>query len=259
MEQIVVGVDGSESAFASLEWAVRLAEALDGELIVTTVVEPGAVSEWRAPAVLAQRPFRTLVLEGDPRTVLLEAAAAEHADVLVLGSTATGWFPALHLGHVVHAVAQHCDRPVVVVPRGGRSAGLSVVVVGADGSPGSAAAVDWSGHLAHALRGEIVVVHVHLPVVSAGTRQDAPSWRVELETQAGEWIAPLRASEVPTRLVIMEGSAASTIAEVAADERAGILVLGARGAGGFRDLRLGSVALQLLDHAQVPVAIVPSD
>lgn len=38
---------------------------------------------------------------------------------------------------------------------------------------------------------------------------------------------------------------------------AGLLVVGTRGSGGFSGLRLGSVALKLLQNAVVPIVVVP--
>jgi nucleotide-binding universal stress UspA family protein len=45
---------------------------------------------------------------------------------------------------------------------------------------------------------------------------------------------------------------------LSASQDADLLVLGARGGGGFHALRLGGVSSQLVGHASCPVAVVPA-
>ena len=180
MKCILVGTDGSGPATDALVWGASLARALEAELVVATALAPGLAgvdpeesaeqrsriaqlldTEWCAPAWATLTGFRTLVLEGDPRTSLLDATASEHADLLVLGSAGTGWFPALHLGHVTHAIAHHTNVPLVVVPGDGHSPMSGPLLVGIDGSPGSAAAIRWVDGLARSLDREVLAVHSH--------------------------------------------------------------------------------------------------
>jgi nucleotide-binding universal stress UspA family protein len=124
------------------------------------------------------------------------------------------------------------------------------LLVGIDGSPGSAAAIRWVGGLARSLDREVLAVH-------SQAFRGAPERRVELERNCADWTAPLRDAGVRTRVLILEGWPSTVITDLEATEHPALVVLGSRGAGGFRDLRLGSVALQLLHRASVPVAIVP--
>lgn len=269
MKRILVGTDGSPPAADALAWAASLARAVDAELVVATVLVPGLAglevgeaieprsrvahlleTDWCVSARALVPGLRTVVLDGDPRTALLDAAEAEHADVLVLASGGSGWFPALHLGHVAHAIAHHTTVPLVVVPRDGHAPATGPLLVGIDGSEGSAAAIRWAGDLARALDCEVVAAYAHLG-------RDLPEGRAALEQRCAEWTAPLTAAGVPTRVVIREGWPPNVINELEAAEEPALVVVGTRGAGGFHDLRLGSVALQLLHHARVPVAVIP--
>ena len=157
LERVLVGTDGSPAAARGVGWAASLARALGAELVVTAVVDTRSFvgdlgaersrvavavdEEWSEPAGedLGSH-LSTLVLEGDPRTVLPAEAVTQRADVLVLGSGGLGWYPAMHLGHVAHAVAHHSPVPVVIVPPGAAPRAPEVILLGVDGSAGSASA-----------------------------------------------------------------------------------------------------------------------
>jgi nucleotide-binding universal stress UspA family protein len=141
-QRIVVGVDGSPPAQAALAWALGQAELTDGsvdavivweyppaiggfgvgasmyeganfrELAEKTVTE--AVGSATAPAGSVS--VRTQVIEGNPAQVLL--AAADDADLLVVGSRGHGGFVGALLGSVSQHCVHHAHCPVVVVREG---------------------------------------------------------------------------------------------------------------------------------------------
>lgn len=274
VKRILVGTDGSPAATRGVAWAAGLAGALDAHLAVATVLAPDLggsgtadladgrdriverlEGSWSAPARASVGQVTTLVLDGDPRAALLDAVSIQQADLLVLGSAGTGWFPALHLGHVAHALAHHCAVALVIVPPGATAEAPRRILVGMDGSAGSAAAVEWAGELAQALRSEVLAAHVH--VREAPVEPGQP--HAHFDEHCEQWAAPLRSAGITTRIVIAQGWPASAIVDLEVVEGPGLVVLGARGAGGFKDLRLGSVALQVLQRSVVPVAIVPGE
>ena len=59
-----------------------------------------------------------------------------------------------------------------------------------------------------------------------------------------------------TILVPLDGSAASSIVEVASQEQAGMIVMATHGRGGLARLVLGSVATATLQRAAVPLLLV---
>lgn len=147
------------------------------------------------------------------------------------------------------------------------------IVVGVDGSAGSAAALDWAIGLARQLGGEIVVVYaVDAPAVVPAVPVGAEiaygalpvdgSWRTRLhdaavETVEREWCGPLLRAGVPHHTVISEGRAATVICGVAEHEDADLIVVGRRGHGELAELLLGSVSRALVHRAHRPVAVVP--
>ena len=272
MTCVLVGTDGSGPATRGVAWAASLTRALDGELIIAGVLEPGLrdggadepvtsraqldqllADSWSRPARKEPTRYRTVSIEGDPRVALLEATSAYHADVLVLASGGAGWFPALHLGHVAHAIAHHTTLPLVIVPAGSPTGPPTRLLVGIDGSPGSAAAVTWTAALARSLHSDVLAVHVH----TRGVGAEPADAHEQLQGRCREWTASLRDDGLSTHVVVAQGWPASALIRMEAIEEPNLIVLGARGLGGFEGLRLGSTALQILQHTHVPAAIIP--
>lgn len=139
------------------------------------------------------------------------------------------------------------------------------IVVGVDGSAGSAAAVRWCASFASALDAEVVAVHaVDFPLYPVPPLAFTPpppdaEWRTALrETLDDKWCAPLREAGVRYRAVVVEGAPAIAALDSVTAEEAELLVVGRRGHGGFAGLVLGSVADYVAHHATVPVVIVPA-
>jgi nucleotide-binding universal stress UspA family protein len=139
------------------------------------------------------------------------------------------------------------------------------IIVGVDGSPESARAVEWCAAHAAQLGAEVVVVHsIEMPVYAASgfgavplpipTAPDREALRAVVD---GEWCAALSEANVAFRSVVTEGGAAASIIEVADKEGADLVVTGRRGHGGFAELLLGSTSHQLAHHIGRPLVIVP--
>jgi nucleotide-binding universal stress UspA family protein len=133
---IVVGVDGSDSSIDALRWAVGQAELTGASLEIVTAwkfqlsygFSPTWPSDFDPPkdagrmlSEIIERELkdhdeltvRKTVIEGYPAPVLLEAA--EHADLLVVGSRGHGAFAGMLLGSVSEHCTSHAKCPVVVV------------------------------------------------------------------------------------------------------------------------------------------------
>lgn len=153
---LVVGVDGSPTSAAALRWAVRQAQLTGGAVRAVTAwsyapaLDPGSVrhtapeteeahqralDEFVEAARVPGVEIRTEVSEGDPAEVLL--AAAQDADLLVLGRHGHG----LVLRALVGSVSAKCLRgatcPVVILPaQVAEAEGNTGEVVGALGYQG---------------------------------------------------------------------------------------------------------------------------
>lgn len=131
------------------------------------------------------------------------------------------------------------------------------IVVGVDGSDHALLALKWAADEARR-RGAIL----HVVYAGIGYPKSVPDWfQPEGDLSAGEAVVDdavaLVATSHPGLIVTgttMELPAADALS--AASRSAGLLVVGARGLGGFDGLLFGSVAETCIQQAPCPVAIV---
>lgn len=133
------------------------------------------------------------------------------------------------------------------------------IVVGIDGSEGSRHALRWAAAEASRWGARLLAVGAwSYPALAEG-----PSYGLQppLEELAGAQEEVCRTllsdeglGDEDVELRVVEGAAAPTLLEAA--RQADLLVVGARGLGGFMGLVLGSVSLHCATHSPVPVVIV---
>jgi nucleotide-binding universal stress UspA family protein len=139
------------------------------------------------------------------------------------------------------------------------------IVVGVDGSPESARAVEWCAAHAASMDAEVVAVHaIEMPVYAASgfgavplpvpSEPDREALHSRIQS---EWCAPMGNAKVRFRVVVADGAPAPAIMQIAEKEAADLVVTGRRGRGGFAELLLGSTSHQLSHHLDRPLVIVP--
>ena len=94
------------------------AERIDGEVAETARTSAAEGARRAAEAGLVAS-ARTEVLDGNTAQTVLAVARDADADVVVLGTRGLSGVKSFLLGSVSHAVVQHADRPVLVVPSEG--------------------------------------------------------------------------------------------------------------------------------------------
>jgi nucleotide-binding universal stress UspA family protein len=141
--KIIVGVDDSPHSQAAIEAVKRMSWPRGTRVVVVAAVRPlvGAYVEayvpspdfalrvedeqlehFKAVAARGQRELAAAGIEaegravnGDPRDVLVAAAASEHADLLVVGSHGRSGLAKLLIGSVASHVVSHAPCDVLVV------------------------------------------------------------------------------------------------------------------------------------------------
>ncbi len=203
-------------------------------------------------------------VRGYPARALLKAAEGAH--LLVVGNRGRGGFQGLLSGSVSAQAATYAPGPVVVVRgRGGTTidtgtatnSAAGPIVVGVDGSHPSEVAVRAAVQEA-ALRHRSVIEMVTTYPRDLPPTYDPGRLEADLRLQQQRLLTAARAShpDLPEVLVehqVIEGGPAAVL--TGKSMQAQLMVVGARGHGGFEGLLLGSVGLELLHHADCPVLI----
>ncbi|GAA3394940.1 universal stress protein [Cryptosporangium minutisporangium] len=284
---VTVGVDGSAASLHAVAWAAaqasRRGRALN--LVYVNTWPAYAYAMWpawgppegqdgrsagrdvladaarHAAEIAPSAAVTTEIVDGGPATVLLERAS--ESALLVVGRRGLGGFPALLLGSVATQVATYAECPVAVVPERGTppAADGPGVVLGVDGSETCQAAIEYAFTEASmrsvpltAVRSwywptdDPAIVEAYAPLPAHHVLEQQ---RVLSEALAG-WSEKF--PDVQVRPVIAHHRPARALLDAA--DGAELLVVGARGSGGFRDLLLGSVGETVIRHAACPVVLV---
>lgn|SRR5512147_681705 len=139
MKRVLVGIDGSPASLKAARMAVEIAGRFEARLTLAyvvprlllppdayglTVAEVEAEHRSHADEVLKQAQAElgpagaaaeTSVLYGPPAEALVDAAAADEADLLVVGSHGRGAVARVLLGSTSDRVVHLSTRPVLVV------------------------------------------------------------------------------------------------------------------------------------------------
>lgn len=284
--RIYVGIDGSPTATHALAWAAHnyqqgdaitvvmawdyptlpvLAAPYGSEFPPKEVLQEAA--ERGAAAAIAEVqetyniPMTSLSPFGAAAGAVIEAA--EGADLIVVGTKGAGLSRVI-LGSVSRRILHRATIPVVVVPEDAPLDYSKSVIVGADGSPNSIAALNWALDL------ETEAIHVingwKIPASYPPEYNAFPLDEIEAMSKAMldnmvNDVLSKRADgdQLATKVhkVSQHGDARTLLTK--SDLDPGLIVVGSRGHTGLAGVILGSVATHVAGHSSVPVAVIPSD
>lgn len=267
---VVVGVDGSESALAATEWGAACATASQRRLGLVYVCDGGfagrgasskfvraelrrmfrpIVDDARKVAVSCQPTLKpqARVLLGAPSRVLIDLS--RHVGMLVFGWTGTGSLGQWLLGSVPQRVLANADCPVVVVPASPESSASPTperVVVGLREAGVDSAVFEFAVTTAQ-IRG----LSVEFVYVDEG---DVPSGvPFEAEQACARWRD--EHPDVPIKTMALRGDLGPTLASHCSTDS--LLVLGRHPHEPHTPHLVGSHTRQILSVARCAVAIVP--
>jgi len=281
--KILCATDGSRAALTAARWVAQLALDSASEVRILRVLEHGeadaeawealdeattALETSAANVTRSTRHGRAVREVLDAAKEIAGDAKAAGDDVLVaVGDRGHTPIEHLFLGSVAERVVRHAPSAVLVArPVKDR---LDRVIVGVDGTTGSANAIDFLCRLPLPADVRITLVgvvvpldlarssHFLLPGMDAQIREAALREREWMTGQLAEAAAKLRAAgRTVDEPLLREGDPPAELLEAAAEVEADLVVTGARGAGRFDRLLLGSVSEKLVRHAPVGVLVV---
>jgi nucleotide-binding universal stress UspA family protein len=250
---VVVGIDGSPAADIAVKWA-----AVEATSLHSTLRMLHAVAAHEAASNAGEVVYRAVQLarglapgieidthidKGTPSTVLVKASG--DAEVVVIGSRGLGLMAGALVGATGLDLAANARCPIVVVrPDLAELDGVRVVI-GYDGSPAGDTALDYG--IEYARRHNLAVrVVAAQPTGTELHRITEDQLREAVHKRDGH----------DAELIQITGHPAEHILRLSSD--AGLIVLGARGRGGFAGMLIGSVSQTVLHHADCPVTIIPA-
>lgn len=306
--RILIGYDGSECADAALHDLKRAGLPLEAEVLVVSVADvlhPRESSEevknsfplyegsgrWKEHAAQALRHARLMaeracdrlqslfpyweigldVPADSPAWAIIDRANEWRPDMVVVGSHGdSSWGGRWILGSVSQRVLAEA-RTTVRVARGSAGAADAPVriVLGTDGSPGAAAALDavnariWPGGSEVKI---VAVLNTILFVTPDPTQPTIVKW-VEVSDEAQrEWARKffevqadkLRATGLSTTVELRKGNPKKVLIEEATEWKADSIFVGAQGIRGLDRLLIGSVSATVAARAPCSVEVVRS-
>ena len=270
MEHILVGFDGTRSAFVAVDWVAERAARAPCRVEMVTIGSASTFPEGTRD--LAFRDAERRVMDRAPQSVVSShhvpgrmprtlLQRAESADLLVIGArrssgvrASSGWLP------VRIVAASHTPTVVVAddwTPSGG------IVVVGVDDDDSSSAALEFAAAEAEAAGVEVALVHAWqtpAPAIEgsiallASPIEEKTTHRRLLE-RAFRRISDAYPSARSAKILVHDTASAALLS---ASGAASVLVLGTHHRGRMRRAVLGSVSQEALRLSRVPVCVVPS-
>jgi len=135
------------------------------------------------------------------------------------------------------------------------------VVVGVDGSEGSASTLQWSIELAQRLGLPVSAVFGYSPWAATFfgvPPSDSDDVRKLLRGQfEQQWCAPLPRAGIPHRTRFLLAEAPDALLQAAEEDAALLIALGAHGHSRWSPHMLGSVTTKVIHHSRRPIAVVP--
>lgn len=281
--KILAPLDGSPEAERALNPAVRLAQAAKGEVLllrsmkVVHMMMPSLAVEyeWMWPeysreesrqeirsyldgvAEQVARPdvtLRTLAVEGDSASVIVDTAVDEDIDLIVM--SAQGWSTprVRELGSVSERVLHRAPCPVLMV----RKEPIHRIAVTLDGSSLTERALAPGVALADALQAELVLLRVNEPEFFRGLLPAAEKLAVEQDRELARAYLQDQARRLGTDVetFAVAGTAVEGILQFVEDHHVDLLVMCTHGRTGLRRWLYGSVTARVLRASQTSMLII---
>lgn len=291
---MLCAVDFSDPSRRALRLAAAIAGRLSASLVVATVDDPllvEAASVGRTRAAVTSETLRELeqfvknaipeappwlhprlmVRVGNPAEEILALGTELPADVIVVGTHGLRGYQKAVFGSTTERLLRSTRLPVLAVPPTGEDRArfdtprptldMDAVVAPIDFGPTALADARAAADIAAAFDVPLVLLHVvetgRVPLAWREQVEPAVQGRMDEARRHLEELGAALGRHITIETVVRTGRPSDEIADVAVQRRAGFVVMGLRGRGGFLGARPGSVAYRVVSTAPVPVLALP--
>lgn len=136
---VLVPVDGSDNSYRALDAALLLTEKLGSSITVVNVIEQVPITHIESEKLLSELleaykkenqeilskcsniatekglSIKTLLLQGNPASVILDYSKKEKFDLVIMGSRGMGKFKQLILGSVSSKIVHHSPCAILLI------------------------------------------------------------------------------------------------------------------------------------------------
>lgn len=291
MYRIIIPLDGSQRAEQALSAGVALAQAVDGAIVLTHVVDGTRLptltqqqSEDDAALAYLKQVAQQMsgdervamsVLTGDAAEVILHESEGAPPAIIVMATHGRGGVGRLVRGSVGDTVMRRAHVPVVLVPDGVRQAGaisFRKILVPLDGSDLAESVLPLAIEIARNSGATLHLIRVVEPfwsdpaLVQGGmaaylTDEQIAGHDREHATQARAYLArvsdDIEDEGVRPVTLIRYAKPDDGIARAALDIDADLILMSSHGLGGIKRWAFGSVAAALVHRKVAPVLVLP--
>ena len=287
-QNILLADDGSEHSQAAAKLLCDLPLSDASKIKILRVFTPSDTSRvWLLEKAIKNtekalcdggRTVESELVLGHPAEMILKTAEKDDVNMIVIGAKGLRATLGILLGGVVQQVAEHAERPVLVVRAPYN--GIKRVLLVTDGSESSTRMLDCMGDFPMPDGVEYDLLHVAPPIPSE--QEIVQYWpsgidisftvpieeireqiqeRAKHEEEYGKKVlteasASLSKQGIQTQIAFLRGDAATEIIEYAKERKSDLIISGGRGLGPVRSWILGSVSRKLLHYAPCSVMVV---
>ncbi|MEB2777131.1 universal stress protein [Algoriphagus sp. D3-2-R+10] len=135
------------------------------------------------------------------------------------------------------------------------------IIIPIDFSDNSTNALEFALALAGKKDGEIILVHVIEAVFDFASQASIAmeSMHNDAESLMQKTLEKYQTSKLKFTTIIKEGTASISVARIARDMNATLIVMGTQGLSGIKVALIGSTTINLIRESSVPVLVVPTE
>ncbi len=213
----------------------------------------------RLGPALDGKPFKRIVVKGDPAREILRIARDENVDLIVMPTHGYGGFEKFMLGSVTAKVLHQSTCPVWTgahvkdVPAG--QFAIRNVLCAVDFGPLSTKAIRWAHEAATEFGAKLTLAHVtpSMEIYGPGGYHVLAQMENELVNSAKSQMAQIQQEMgIQAGVFIGSGNVAKVMGQAAKETKADLVVVGARSLAG----RFGDIGYAIIRESPVPVVSI---